>query len=295
MIAMQGNISMETIEKAMPVFFKELLADGRVDRAMAAARAAVQQRDDRWMPALYSRLKSGRIWYQPGFGGDDNVRWRAIINDISRERFTPIVGWGLAERVYGSQQDLARSLAKTHGFPLAPHQRSDLTRVAMYLRVDQTELFAIDAVHDEMRDIVWQRHRELLGPEMKKKKLLEILPVVGQSHREDPSDPYRILAGMRAKVYLNATCDNLLEEALKAAGKKPRQVYAYWNSKFQDSPDEDEDQDEPPTVDRPLVYYLFGNLKDPDSLVLTEDNFFDYLIGRSIHREVGPGIVGRRL
>jgi hypothetical protein len=69
-IAMQGNIRMKTVEKFMPEFFRELARDGQVDRAMAAARRAVvgygdePEQDDYWMPVLFMRLKSGRIWYQ---------------------------------------------------------------------------------------------------------------------------------------------------------------------------------------------------------------------------------------
>lgn len=61
-IAMQGNISMTTVETMMPVFFGELLEDGRIDRAMTVARGAVQERPDFWMPALFLRLRLGCIW-----------------------------------------------------------------------------------------------------------------------------------------------------------------------------------------------------------------------------------------
>ena len=59
---MQGKISMETVKTAMPVFFSELLKDGQIDRAMAVARGRVRERTDSWMPALFLRLKGGRIW-----------------------------------------------------------------------------------------------------------------------------------------------------------------------------------------------------------------------------------------
>src|SRR5712691_9688473 len=67
-VAMQGKISMETVKLAMPVFFRELVRDGQIDRAMAVARGVVRDRRDHWMPALFLRLKSGRIWYEPGSG-----------------------------------------------------------------------------------------------------------------------------------------------------------------------------------------------------------------------------------
>lgn len=61
-VAMQGRISMTTAERMMPVLLRQLQADGRVDRALAAARALVWDRHDAWMPALYSRMKSGQVF-----------------------------------------------------------------------------------------------------------------------------------------------------------------------------------------------------------------------------------------
>lgn len=57
---MQGFITMQTVEAMMPTFFRELLRDGQIDRALAAARARVRGRGDAWMPALYTRLSAGR-------------------------------------------------------------------------------------------------------------------------------------------------------------------------------------------------------------------------------------------
>jgi tetratricopeptide (TPR) repeat protein len=64
-VAMQGNVSMATVERFMPVFFTELRRDGQIDRALAAARAAVLDRPDWWMPVLFLRVRSGRLWAEP--------------------------------------------------------------------------------------------------------------------------------------------------------------------------------------------------------------------------------------
>lgn len=61
-LAMQGNIALATVARFAPVFFAELRRDGQVDRAAAAARAAVADRDDWWAPALFMRLRDGCIW-----------------------------------------------------------------------------------------------------------------------------------------------------------------------------------------------------------------------------------------
>ena len=66
-LAMQGNVTIETMSAFLPTFFQELRRDGQIDRAVAAARGAVRHRPDWWMPVLFMRLRSGRIWYVPGF------------------------------------------------------------------------------------------------------------------------------------------------------------------------------------------------------------------------------------
>jgi SIR2-like domain len=44
-----------------------------------------------------------------------------------------------------------------------------------------------------------------------------------------------------------------------------------------------------------LVYHLFGRLCELDSLVLTEDDYFDYLIGVTSNKDLIPGVVRRAL
>jgi hypothetical protein len=76
-LAMQGKISMETVRLVMPHFFRELLLDGQIDRALAAARGAARARPDHWVPALFLRLRSGRMWYEPGLTGGRRARCRS--------------------------------------------------------------------------------------------------------------------------------------------------------------------------------------------------------------------------
>jgi hypothetical protein len=61
-VAMQDNVAMETVKKFMPPFFGELQASGQIDRAVAVARGAVRECHDWWVPVLYTRLESGRLF-----------------------------------------------------------------------------------------------------------------------------------------------------------------------------------------------------------------------------------------
>src|SRR5262249_53767839 len=51
----------------------------------------------------------------------------------------------------------------------------------------------------------------------------------------------------------------------------------------------------PPTEAAPLVYHLFGNFQDMDGVVLTEDDYFDFLIDMASDRRQVPSGVLRAL
>jgi hypothetical protein len=294
-LAMQGKISMETVKTAMPVFFSELLADGQIDRALAVARGMVRERPDSWMPALFMRLKGGKIWYEPGFGeGEgDFDKWKALVGAVRRGSFTPIVGPALGEGVYGPLRDATRELAETTGFPLAEHQRFELQQVSQFLQFNQDVATARELFKNELRQQILLRHHSL-PPEAKTLSLSKLMALVGQSHRDaDPDDPYALLAELGAKLFVTANPDNLLEEALKAKGKEPRTFFFNWREKAQTAEANGEaDGDPDPT--HPLVFHIFGFFQDENSLVLTEDDYFDYLISLIQYKPRIPAVVGHQ-
>src|SRR5262249_18836253 len=138
-----------------PVFFRELQVDGQIDRAMAAARGAVRDQEDWWMPVLFMSLKQGRIrWYTPGFTGaePDFERWRSLVNNIRKGSCTPIIGSGMLESLVGSFRDIARDWATTHLYPMAGSERQELPLVAQYLVVTQGEsTYALDEFRNALK------------------------------------------------------------------------------------------------------------------------------------------------
>jgi hypothetical protein len=302
-LAMQGKISMETVKTAMPVFFAELLKDGQIDRAFAVARGKVRAQPDSWMPALFLRLKRGRIWYEPGFGeGErDFDKWRALVGAVRRGTFTPIVGPGLGEGVYGPMRDASRELAETTGFPLAEHQRSELQQVSQFVQFNQDVVTARHLFRDELGRQILRRHDWV--PADAKASLPGLMTLVGQHNRdENPDDPYRLLAQLDAKLFVTANPDNLLEEALKAEGKTPETAFFSWREKKQvrgflsDQPKKPVDElDEPksePDAEHPLTFHIFGHFRYEDSLVLTEDDYFDYFVSLSQYKPWSRTVIG---
>lgn len=282
-LAMQGKISMETVKLAMPVFFRELLSDGQIDRALAVARGAVRERADSWMPALFLRLKSGRIWYEPGFAGEGNdfAKWKSICRRVHEGKFIPILGPDLGEELFGGVRELSTQLAAQHSFPMAETERSDLAKVVQYMSIDQDRSYAQDAVLKQMVRQIVERNR--LGGDTGKRPLPALLDLVVEQRRADPEDAFGILAGLPASIYITASPETMLFKSVKAAGKNPEALFCQWRPTEANHPKEPQPAQDP-TPQTPIIYHVFGVFGVKDSLVLTEDDFFDYLISTSTYK-----------
>jgi hypothetical protein len=62
-----------------------------------------------------------------------------------------------------------------------------------------------------------------------------------------------------------------------------------------DEPPVEPDPDDPVPIKHPLVYHLFGRYDQPASVVLTEDDYFNYLIAVARQRSLLPTTVRRAL
>jgi hypothetical protein len=293
-LAMQENVTVQTVAEFMPRFFAELQEDGQIDRAVAAARGQVRDRFDWWVPVLFMRLKSGRIWYVPGFASDRPGfdRWPALLRHIRRKRCTPILGPGITASLLGSPREIASRWSETFRFPLEPHAQDDLPQVAQFLAVNQGEqLFPHEELEEFLRREIWRVYGDELSPDLRQAPVARLQAALGEMDRQrNPVEPHKVLANLPFPIYITTNSDNLMTLALEEAGKKPQMVYCPWNSYIERRKDAYEDN---PSSGNPLVYQLFGHISDPATLVLTEDDYFDFLIGFTNNREMIPEIVRR--
>ena len=234
-IAMQGNVFMDTIAEFMPVFFKELSVDGHLDRAMAAARGAVRDKADWWVPVLFLRLRGGRFWYSPGFGGeqDDFEKWESLSSFIEEGICTAIIGPGIFESLLGSRREIALRWAEKHGFPLSPYDQEYLPRVAQYVATRQDPTYLRIAFREALRDEITRRHARLLPDDLRqakkwtaKKTQLALQTVADKYWGNGIPSPYQRLARLQLPIYITANPSDLLTNALKEAGQIRRSGYA---------------------------------------------------------------------
>lgn len=295
-LAMQGKVAIRTVARFMPAFFRELAVDGRIDRAVAVGRGAIGDAAEAWRPVLFMRLRRGRVWYDAGFSGDGGLTtWPSLCQDIQQKKCTPFLGPGLLEVILEHRTRFARRWAEEGGFPMAPSHRDDLTQVAQYLAITQKPSYpAWRLTNDLIKEL-----RGRLGvpapptdeeedPVTEVGDLLDRLRTTrfqgpptdnASATRTAQVDPYAYLAALPLPVYVTTGSDDLLIRALKARGKAPEIGVFPWNRGLAKLPDPfARDQDYEPSVKRPLVYHLFGQLKMPKSLVLTQDDHFDFLL-----------------
>ena len=121
-VAMKGLVVRETATKGfLPTFFKSLLddSDGVVDQAFLDAKQAVSKTQDWWRPVLYMRLRSGLLWYSPGFSGrkNQNMIWDRLKTAVESCSYTAVIGPAVADFLIGPQSKLAKRVGRPLGLP----------------------------------------------------------------------------------------------------------------------------------------------------------------------------------
>jgi CHAT domain-containing protein len=299
-VAMQGKVAMSTAQPFMERFFQQLQAQGQIEEAMAVARGDVKDQIDWWMPVLFSRLRGGYFWYQPGFrtvANEAEFDWDTFLWRLHEGHCTPVIGFGLLESLLGSTREIARNWANTYGFSLEPHNREDLPQVAQYIKIDRQEpRFPYDNLGKYLQEQLRERYgndfprNPATAPEERLDELLT--QVIIKRAEQDPDEPHQILARLPFEVYLSTNPNNALAAFLERENKKPTLLLCPWNRYVEKMRVTYEKR---PTVTEPLVYYLFGQLSKPPSLVLTEDDYFDYLVGTASNKTLIPdAVVGKQ-
>jgi hypothetical protein len=293
-VAMQGNVTMDTIAQFMPAFFAELKRDGQIDRAMGRARGRVAARDDYWMPVLFMRLRSGRIWYVPGFDSDKSESdiWKPICDAVNGGQCVPILGPDLAAHLVGNVRKLASDIADSNSVPMSLQDRQDLAKVAQFVAIRSSVDDARKQVRSGLLSAMRQSASQLkecqgaAGGDPPSLMKSIVAAVAG-----DENDPLRIVAALGAKVFVTANGDPLLEMLLAQCGKPPVPIVTKWRDERESMMREDKRLGNPgqapgqaeeffgdPAPDKPLLYYVFGKSQMEDTWVLTEDDIYDYLI-----------------
>lgn len=228
------------------------------------------------------------------------VDWRTIIRRIKTDKFTPII----SDRVFfpGDNQVIP-TWAKEMDFPYPVNNAVTMAQLAQYLCINSRDHLTakedflefakqytldqvtkdrslepgdfLDTLTDELPDITYSQLAARLA-----------FP----TFENEMANPLRILAELPLSIYITTSYYDFLETALKAAGKKPVTEICYWQDDLADDVPSifASDPDFQPTSMRPLVYHLNGLDAYPSSLVISEDDYLDFLVKVSEDLEAVP-------
>jgi hypothetical protein len=195
--------------------------------------------------------------------------WDLLLERIREGRCTPFLGAGASVGTLPLGAEIARDWAAEYDYPLDdPH---DLARVAQFLGIRR------DAMFPKLRIC---RQLDGRGP-----------PDFAQ---ED--EPHAAVAALPLPVYVTTNYDGFMVQALQHRLKDPRREICRWNSATKTAAGVlADDPGFEPTPANPLVFHLHGHFGLPESLVLTEDDYLDFLVAVSRDDRLLPHQIQRAL
>lgn len=192
----------------------------------------------------FARTIGGRV--KTGMGDAD---WDVLLRRIRNKTCTPFLGAGASAHILPTAKDLADRWAKEAGYPLP--EQGDLAQVAQYMA------------------IAW----DPLSP---KERISDLCKAIDPAKDLQPGDPYDIIAGLELPVYITTNYDDLLFHALHNKGKEPKVLLCPWHNSLTAQARATWAYD--PSPEGPVIYHLHGSAKELGSIVITEDDYLDFIV-----------------
>jgi hypothetical protein len=189
--------------------------------------------------------------------------WALLLRRIKDGKCTPFLGAGVNFGMLPLASEIALKWAQEYRYPL--EDAGDLSRVAQFLAVQYDPMFPKEGI------------------------LRQFFESVAPPDFTDPNEPHGVLADLPLPVYMTTNYDDFMMQALRSRHKDPRRELCRWNQFVEDQPSIFES--EPgfrPTVAGPVVFHLHGHSEVVESLVLTEDDYLDFLVNISRERDLLP-------
>lgn len=205
----------------------------------------------------------------------DEEAWKRTVYWIKVRRCTPFIGAGASAEHVPVAGDLAEALAREYRYPF--DDARDLARVSQFAAVEAGD-----------RQYVKQKFTD------------DMFTNISVPDFRAPDEPYGLLADLKLPVYLTTNYDDFMYQALEDRGRKPLRAICPWyttdeweveqaTSLFQEAAGYDPDNA------RPIVYHLHGHHSTPESLVLTEDDYIDFLVRVSGDPKLLPPVIRQSL
>ncbi len=97
----------------------------------------------------------------------------------------------------------------------------------------------------------------------------------------DPDEPHAGLSRLPFPLYITTNYDDFLVRALEAENKEPKREFHRWNAQLRRISSLFDDVTFEPTVQCPVVFHVYGHTAVPESIVITEADYRDFLVNTS--------------
>ena len=181
----------------------------------------------------------------------DDSDWDRLIEQLKRGDCTPFLGAGACAGTLPDAATMSREWAGRGKYPF--QDDNDLSQVMHYISISDVK-----------------------DPVTVKERVCADLQEADPPAFNNPGEPHALLAGFPIRVFMTTNYDDFLSKALFLAGKRPKSVICPWYF----SAGEPKKMSVPaarPEVVEPLVFHLHGIYTKPNSLVLTEDDYLEFL------------------
>jgi hypothetical protein len=212
---------------------------------------------------------------------------RSLTSHISTGHLTPILGLGMTDSLVGPRRDLTAEWARSFELPTT---EPDLAHVAQFIAVMSDEGTLRSSLVKYIQDQIARRYPDIAA-QSADAGVEELLRKAWEQARTNcAADPHMVVASLPCPIFITAHPANLLADALRVEGKEPMVDICRWRPGVYDWPPSPftAEPEYVPSVDRPLVFHIFGNVGAPDSLVLTEDDYLDYLVSVTEDKSLIP-------
>lgn len=192
-----------------------------------------------------------------------NQDWDRLLMRIKAGKCTPFLGAGAAMGYLPTGSTIAETWAESFNYPLV--DRENLVQVAQYLAVENDAMFPKEELLNN-----W--FTNLRSPDFRQL-----------------NEPHGVLASLPLPIFITTNYDNFMYRALDEyrdkngrKTKTPVREVCRWNrlieKKLHRKPSVFDDFEFTATPEAPVVFHLHGYDEMPESLVLTEDDYIDFLV-----------------